>query len=77
VTLTITRPFDLTANFVPVRTVAVGSAADAILGTGHLLLEDTAYLDASGNRDGQYDLGDFLAAVDRSGNESNRDQPDS
>jgi len=27
--------------------------------------EDVLYLDATGNRNGSYDLGDFLAAVDR------------
>jgi hypothetical protein len=29
--------------------------------------EDVLYLDAAGNRNGRYDLGDFLAAADRTG----------
>jgi hypothetical protein len=64
-TLIMTRPFDLTANFVAVRTVALTSAAGALIGTGSLPLEEAAYLDAAGNRNGVYDLGDFLAASDR------------
>jgi hypothetical protein len=65
-TLTMAHPFDLVANFVPVRSIAMQSAADALLGRSRLALEDVAYLDAAGNRDGVYDLGDFLAAMHRS-----------
>jgi M6 family metalloprotease-like protein len=64
-TVTMRRPFDLMANFVAFREVAVNSAADAILGAGGLAGEDVLYLDATGNRNGSYDLGDFLAAMDR------------
>lgn len=64
-TLTMLRPFDLTANFVAVRPVALAGAAEALLGTASLLPEEAAYLDATGNRNGVYDLGDFLAASDR------------
>ena len=35
-------------------------------GTANLRPEEAAYLDAAGNRNGMYDLGDFLAAEDRS-----------
>jgi M6 family metalloprotease-like protein len=64
-TLLMSRPFDLTANFIAVRTVALTSAADALIGIGSLPLEEAAFLDAVGNRNGVYDLGDFLAASDR------------
>jgi hypothetical protein len=65
-TLTMRHPFDLMANFVAVREVVLDSAADALLGDAGLLAEEAAYLDAVGNRNGVYDLGDFLAAADRS-----------
>jgi hypothetical protein len=64
-TLTLRHPFDLTANFVAFREIALNNAADAILGADGLPGEDALYLDAAGNRNGRYDLGDFLAAVDR------------
>jgi hypothetical protein len=60
------HPFDLIANFVPTRTIALEPAARALLGSSTLQSDDVAFLDASGNRDGRYDLGDFLAAVERS-----------
>jgi len=65
VTLVMRHPFDLTANFVAVKDVALGSAADALLGTAALTSDEATYLDAVGNRNGVYDLGDFLAATDR------------
>jgi len=65
-TLVMRHPFDLAANFVAVREVVLGGAADALLGNGSLLSDEAAYLDAVGNRNGVYDLGDFLAATDRS-----------
>jgi hypothetical protein len=61
------HPFDLTASFVGIRDVALSKAADALLGTTNLVSDDARYLDAAGNRNGHFDLGDFLAAVDRSG----------
>jgi M6 family metalloprotease-like protein len=64
--LTMAHPFDLIANFVPTRTIALEPAARALLGSSTLQSDDVAFLDASGNRDGRYDLGDFLAAVERS-----------
>jgi hypothetical protein len=54
------------ANFVAVQPVQLGNAADALFGTGQLLAPEAAYLDAVGNNNGVYDLGDFLAATDRS-----------
>jgi M6 family metalloprotease-like protein len=65
-TLAMRHAFDLMANFVAVHEVVLGSAADALLGQNPLLSDEAAYLDAAGNRDGVYDLGDFLAATDRS-----------
>jgi M6 family metalloprotease-like protein len=64
--LLMVHPFDLMANFVTVQNVVLPSAADALLGGAVLLPEEAAYLDAVGNRNGVYDLGDFLAATDRS-----------
>jgi hypothetical protein len=60
------HPFDLVANFVAVQNVMLGNAADALLGLTALVPPEAAYLDAVGNRNGVYDLGDFLAATDRS-----------
>src|SRR3954451_12964768 len=64
-TLLMRHPFDLTANFVPVQDVQLGRAADALFGTTALRPEESAYPHAVGNRNGVYDLGDFLAAQDR------------
>jgi M6 family metalloprotease-like protein len=64
--LVMRHPFDLTANFVAVQEVQLSGAAEALFGTATLPPEEAAYLDASGNRDGVYNLGDFLAAMDRS-----------
>jgi M6 family metalloprotease-like protein len=63
--LMLQHPFDLTANYVALRDVALRSAADGVLGVATLAGEDIQYLDAAGNRNGSYDLGDFLAAIDR------------
>ena len=67
-TLLMHRPFDLTANYVAVQLVEMRSAADALFGAVSLSSEEAAYLDAVGNRNGVYDLGDFLAASERSAN---------
>lgn len=61
------RPYNLTATFVAQVNVAVDAAANTLLGTGGLSAEQSAYLDARGNRNGVYDLGDFLAYVKASG----------
>jgi hypothetical protein len=66
-TLTLRHPFDLKADFVAVQEIALDNVADAILGAHSLPGEDVLYLDAAGNRNGRYDLGDFLAAADRAG----------
>ena len=64
--LTMGHPFDLVANFAPFQQVVLDNAAGAILGVSTLGSDQVAYMDAAGNRNGEYDLGDFLAAVDRS-----------
>jgi hypothetical protein len=66
-TLVMSHPFDLMANFLAAQAVALASAADALLGSALLRPDESAYLDAVGNRNGVYDLGDFLAASDRAG----------
>jgi M6 family metalloprotease-like protein len=63
--LVMKHPFDLTANFVAVQEVQLNGAAEALFGGASLEPEQAAYLDALGNKDGVYDLGDFLAATDR------------
>jgi hypothetical protein len=65
-TLRMLRPFSLTANFIPVQPVRISDAAGALFGTAALETQEGLYLDAAGNRNGVYDLGDFLAAVERS-----------
>jgi M6 family metalloprotease-like protein len=64
-TLQMLRPFDLTANFLLVREVALAEAANVLFGNALLAPEQVSYLDVVGNRNGVYDLGDFLAAVVR------------
>ena len=65
-TLRMRRPFNVVANFIEVQQVEVPAAAEALLGAAVLSTQEGVYLDAAGNRNGRYDLGDFLAAVDRS-----------
>lgn len=65
-TVVMGHPFDLMANFVAVQDVVLSNAADALFGSGAIPPEEATYLDAAGNRNGIYDLGDFLAAADRS-----------
>jgi M6 family metalloprotease-like protein len=64
-TLVMQHPFDVMANFIAMQDVTLNSAATALFGTGTLRSEEAVYLDAAGNRNGVYDLGDFLAAIDR------------
>jgi hypothetical protein len=47
--------------------VVVTSAAEELLGTPSLTTAEKQSLDALGNRDGIYNLGDFLALLDRTG----------
>jgi M6 family metalloprotease-like protein len=60
------RPFSVTATFsVSAEILAVVDAAKALMGGPLLAGEVSAGLDAAGNHNGQYDLGDFLAYLDR------------
>ncbi|MFL5402735.1 MAG: M6 family metalloprotease domain-containing protein [Gemmatimonadales bacterium] len=65
--LTMQHPVDLIANFVGFKEVVITQAANAVLGVAQLSQDEAAYLDAAGNRNGLYDLGDFLAELERSG----------
>jgi hypothetical protein len=67
--LSMLHPFDVTANFLAVREVSLANGADVLFGNSLLGPEQAIYLDAVGNRNGAYDLGDFLAAVDRLGSQ--------
>jgi M6 family metalloprotease-like protein len=64
-TLRMVHPFSVVANFVRVQQVTLTAAAEALFGRSVLATQQEVYLDAAGNRDGAYDLGDFLAAVER------------
>jgi M6 family metalloprotease-like protein len=67
VTLPMGRPFSLEAAFVHEVAVAVADATAEILGTSRLTVDQKQYLDQLGNRNGLYDLGDFLALLRRNG----------
>jgi M6 family metalloprotease-like protein len=65
-TLRMVHPFSVMANFIAVQQVQLTDAAQALLGSTLLEAQQGIYLDAAGNRNGSYDLGDFLAAEERS-----------
>ncbi|MGH7534893.1 MAG: hypothetical protein ACREMG_04850, partial [Gemmatimonadales bacterium] len=65
--LRLDRPYDLVAGFAGRRLVALDTAAAALLGAAELDSEARALLDAEGNRNGEFDLGDLVAAERRSG----------
>ena len=61
------RAYNLTASFsVSPAVIAIVDAAKALMGGPALAGEVSAGLDGTGNHDGTYDLGDFLAYLDRS-----------
>ena len=64
-TLRMLHPFSVVANFIGVQQVTLPDAAESLLGSAELGAQQAVYLDAAGNRNGLYDLGDFLAAADR------------
>jgi hypothetical protein len=66
-TLPMQRPYDVTAVYLVDQVIAVDAATDDLLGTSTLTLEQRNYLDQLGNRNGGYDVGDYLALLDRSG----------
>ena len=65
--LPMARPYVVTANFSGIAAVAMTDAVDAILGKRALPAAQSASLDQLGNRNGTYDVGDFLAYVQRVG----------
>ena len=65
--LRLNRPFDVTADFVAVAAVDSKAAASALLGGPSLDPAVTRYLDAIGNRNGTFDVGDYLAWLRRTG----------
>ena len=65
--LRLSRPFDVTADFVAVAAVDSKAAASALLGGPSLDPPAARYLDAIGNRNGTFDVGDYLAWLRRTG----------
>jgi hypothetical protein len=65
--LTMTRAWDVKALFVPSVTIDPGVAAKALLGGAPLSADAAAYLDAIGNQNGSYDIGDYAAWLQRTG----------
>lgn len=61
------RPYDLIARFVSAVTVDPAAAARAVLGGPPLDAATAAYLDAIGNQNGSFDVGDYLAWLRRTG----------
>jgi M6 family metalloprotease-like protein len=55
------RPYSVTANFTGAVSVTPDEATDAILQVTPLTPSQATYLDAVGNNNGSYDLGDYLA----------------
>jgi hypothetical protein len=55
------RPYNVTANFTGAVAVTPDEATNAILLVSTLTGPQAAYLDAVGNNNGSYDLGDYLA----------------
>jgi M6 family metalloprotease-like protein len=66
-TLPMRRPYDVSAVYLANQVIAVQDATDDLLGAPRLSLEQRDYLDQLGNRNGGYDVGDYLALLDRSG----------
>lgn len=66
-TLPMTRPYDVEATFLIEVAVAVSDATAEILGTQRLTTDQRAFLDQLGNRNGLFDLGDYLALLKRNG----------
>jgi M6 family metalloprotease-like protein len=65
--LAMARPYDLTALFVFSVTVDAAAAARALLGGPPLDAATAAYLDTVGNQNGSFDVGDYLAWLQRTG----------
>jgi hypothetical protein len=61
------RPYDVTAVYLAEQVIPVQDATDDLLGTAKLSFDQRNFLDQLGNRNGGYDVGDYLALLDRSG----------
>jgi hypothetical protein len=64
-TLVVIQPLTVTAGFVVEPSAEF--AADDLLGTPRLSSEQRTALDQVGNKNGRYDVGDYLALLDRQG----------
>jgi M6 family metalloprotease-like protein len=65
--LTMAHAYDLTAVFLNSVAIDVSAAARALLGGPPLSAEAAAYLDAIGNQNGSFDIGDYAAWLKRTG----------
>ena len=70
--LPMNRPYSLTAVFAGGVTIVTADAVSALLGatcptSPCMSAQQLAYMDQTGNNDGTYNLGDFLAYADRTG----------
>lgn len=65
VDLSVQKPYDLIAEFVQVAAVDAVAATSAVLGGPALDAASRLYLDATGNRNGGYDVGDLLSWLRR------------
>jgi M6 family metalloprotease-like protein len=61
------RPYDLSAVFLAEQQIAEDDATREVLGQPRLNLAEREYLDELGNRNGGYDVGDYLAFLRRAG----------
>lgn len=66
-TLTMAHPYDLTAQFLAAVDVDATAAARALVGGPPLDHATAAFLDALGNANGVYDIGDYLSWLRRTG----------
>jgi hypothetical protein len=63
--VTVSQETAVTARFIPQP--PAGVAAGDLLGKPHLTGEQLQALDQAGNRNGRFDVGDYLALLDREG----------
>jgi M6 family metalloprotease-like protein len=67
ITLPMNRAYTVEASFVASVAVSLTDATDEILGTAKLSAAQKTFLDGLGNRNGSYDVGDYLALLKRNG----------
>jgi hypothetical protein len=73
--LAMERPYNLVARFLTDVAVPLEGAAQEVLGTATLTLDQKSFADQIGNRNGTYDVGDYLALVRRSDQTSTGSPP--